>query len=215
MSRGGHNAKGAGTVESTRSIDVMRLRRAGFLVGWRRAGWQWSYSDGSSANIDIEDGRDGIVLRYKHRSYSQDWQSVVQRVPIRWTPCRFGGARPWFICDVAANGVYCGRRVTKLYGAGRLFACRHCHQLGYALQRGDAMDQAHHRLARLHRKLGADYDDPDMPPPPKPKWMRWKTYSRVATQILDGQERLETVFTLGAQRILASIDKHDQRKRTR
>ena len=32
---------------------------------------------------------------------------VQQRVPIRWTPCRFGGERPWFVCDVSANGVYC------------------------------------------------------------------------------------------------------------
>jgi hypothetical protein len=215
MPRGGHNAKGTNTVESTRSIDVMRLRRAGFLVGWRRAGWQWSYSDGSSANIDIEDGHDAIVLRYKYRSSWQDWQSVEQRVPIRWTRCRFGGERPWFVCDVLTNGKYCGREVTKLYGAGRLFACRHCYQLGYAAQRGDAMDQAHHRLALLHRKLGAVYDDPAMPPPPKPKWMRWKTYSRVATKILEGQERLDAVFTQGAQRILARIERHDQRVRTR
>ncbi len=42
------------------------------------------------------------------------------------------------------------------------------------------MERAHHRLARLHRKLGADYDGPDMSPPPKPKWMRWKTYSRIS-----------------------------------
>ncbi len=46
---------------------------------------------------------------------------------------------------------------------------------------------------RLHRKLRADYDSPDMPPPPRPKWMRWKTYSRIARRIEAGQERLDVV----------------------
>jgi len=49
-----------------------------------------------------------------------DWEPVQQAVPLTWTGCYFGGQRPWFICDVHASGIYCGRRVTKLYGAGRL-----------------------------------------------------------------------------------------------
>lgn len=141
----------------------MRLARAGFLVNWRRAGWQWTYTDGTSANIGIDDGRDEITLRYRVKSHSEDWTSVEQQVPIRWTPCRFGGERPWFVCDVGANGVNCGRRVTKLYGGGRLFACRHCYCLGYAVQRAGPLDQAHHNLARLHRKLSAKYDGPNEP----------------------------------------------------
>ncbi len=75
------------------------------------------------------------------------------------------------------------------------------------------MDQAHHHLARLHRKLVADYDGPDMPPPPKPKWMRWNTYSRIAKQIEAGQERPNVVFTVGARRILARIERSDQRRK--
>ena len=71
MSRGGHNWKGGGTVEGTRSLDVMKLARAGFLSGWRRASWQWTYNDGTRAWIDIDDGRDEITLRYRFRSYGQ------------------------------------------------------------------------------------------------------------------------------------------------
>jgi hypothetical protein len=63
-----------------------------------------------------------------------DWSDVAQRVTIAWTQCRFGGERPWFVCSVQSNGVYCGRQVTKLYGVGRLFACRHCYRLAYASQ---------------------------------------------------------------------------------
>ena len=158
MSRGGHNWKGGGTVEGSRSLDVMKLAKAGYLSGVTFGGWQWTSGDRTTASIQITGARDAVTLDYRIRSYSEDWQSVRQRVPIRWTPCRFGGERPWFVCDVHANGVYCGRRVAKLYGAGRLFACRNCYRLGYAIQRDGPMDRAHHRLRRLHRKLGADYD---------------------------------------------------------
>ena len=32
-----------------------------------------------------------------------------QHIATVWTPCRFGGKRPWFQCG------YCGRRVVRLY----------------------------------------------------------------------------------------------------
>lgn len=215
MTRGGHNRKGGGTVDGTRALDVMKLARAGYLTGSRLGSWQWSYRDSSTASVSVRGGREAIRLDYRIRTHGEDLQSVCQRIPIRWTSCRFGGERPWFICDVHANGVYCGRRVAKLYGGGRLFACRHCYHLGYTVQRGGPMDRAHHHLARLHRKLGADYDGPDMPPPPKPKWMRWKTYSRIAQQIEAAQEQLDVVFATGAQRILAQLEGAESRSRRR
>lgn len=215
MSRGGHNWKGGGTVEGCRSLDVMKLARAGYLSDRRFGSWRWTYRDGAIASIDFQGGRHEIILAYRIRSDGEEWQSVRQPVPIRWTSCRFGGERPWFVCDVSANGVYCGRQVAKLYGAGRLFACRHCYRLGYAVQRVGPMDQAHHQLARLHRKLSADYDGPEMSPPPKPKWMRWKTYSRIARHIEEGQERLDVAFTVGAQHILARLERSDRHLRRR
>jgi hypothetical protein len=210
MSRGGHNWKGGGTVDGTRSLDVMKLARTGYLTGSRLGSWQWSYRDSSTASVSVTGGREAIRLDFRVRTHDADWQSVSQRIPIRWTSCRFGGERPWFVCDVSANGVYCGRQVAKLYGAGRLFACRHCYRLGYAVQRVGPLDQAHHHLARLHRKLSADYDGPEIPPPPKPKWMRWKTYSRVARHIEEGQERLDVAFAVGAQHILARLERSDR-----
>jgi hypothetical protein len=189
---------------------VMRLARAGYLPGPRYGGWQWSSSGGTTASIQIRSGRQSITLEYRVRAASDDWQAAQQAIPIHWSPCRFGGERPWFVCDVSANGVYCGRRVAKLYSAGRLFACRHCYRLGYAVQRDGPMDQAHHNLARLHRKLGAEYRGPDWPTPPKPKWMRRKTYSQISKQVEAGQEQLEEVFVAGAQRILARVERLEQ-----
>jgi hypothetical protein len=215
MSSGGHNWKGGGTVEGTRSLSVMKLARAGLLAGRQLSGWQWTSQDETTASIQIEGGRDAVTLQYRIRSYDEDWQPVTQRVPIRWTDCRLGGERPWFVCTVYANGVHCGRRVEKLYGAGRLFACRHCYRLGYAVQRGGPMDRAHHRLARLHRKLSSDYEGPDGLPPTKPKWMRARTYSRIARQIEAGEEHLDRVWLSGAQRLLARIERSERRRRVR
>jgi len=215
MSRGGHNWKGSGTVEGCRSLDVMKLARAGYLASSSIGLWQWTYRDDTTATIAIVGGRDEVTLDYRFRSGSGDWDSVKQRVPIQWMPCRLGGERPWFICNVWAGGIYCGRRVAKLFGAGRLFSCRNCYRLGYAVQRGGPMDSAHHRLRCLHRKLGADYDGPDGIPPPKPKWMRWRTYSGLALKIRAGEERLDQIFTVGAVRMLARIERSEQRRRTR
>jgi hypothetical protein len=139
MPRGGHNWKGGGVVEGTTSLDVMQLARAGYLPGPRSGNWQWSSSGATTASIQIKGGRELVTLEYRVRVGSDDWQTVRQDVPIRWSPCRFGGERPWFMCDVFADGTYCGRRVAKLYGAGRLFACRHCYCLGYATQRDRPM----------------------------------------------------------------------------
>ncbi len=94
MSRGGHNWKGSGTVDGSRSLDVMKLARAGYLSGPCSGSWQWTYVDGSRAWIRIMGGRDAITLDYRFKAGDGGWQPVKQRVPIRWIPCRFGGERP-------------------------------------------------------------------------------------------------------------------------
>ena len=58
--------------------------------------------------------------------------SFNYRIPIISTPCHFGGRRYWFECPMSRDGIYCGRRVAKLYQGGDYFACRHCYDLSYA-----------------------------------------------------------------------------------
>jgi hypothetical protein len=48
--------------------------------------------------------------------------------------------------------------------------------------------------------------------PMRPKWMRQRTYDRVVQQIEVGEDHLNVVFTLGAQRILTRIDKSERRR---
>jgi hypothetical protein len=54
------------------------------------------------ASINVETQRHSVTLKYRSRSYGEDWSDVEQRVAIDWTPCRFGGERPWFMCSPAA-----------------------------------------------------------------------------------------------------------------
>jgi hypothetical protein len=122
------------TVEGCRSIDVLRWSRLGYLSGRSAFSWQWVSDEENVATIGVVSSRDGVTLKYKSRSYGEDWSDVEHHEPISWTPCRFGGERPWFACSAYKSGKYCGRDVVKLYQRGKLFACRHCHGLAYASQ---------------------------------------------------------------------------------
>ena len=130
---------GKNVVEGCRSIDVLRWHKLGYLRSPRWFSWAWTRDGERVASFNVETQRHSVTLKYRTRSYGEDWSDVEQRVTIEWTPCRFGGERPWFVCSVATNGVYCGRRITKLYGSGRLFACRHCYWLAYASQQESAI----------------------------------------------------------------------------
>jgi hypothetical protein len=130
------------------------------------------------ASIHVETERHRMTLKYRSRRYGEDWTSVKQLFPVVWTPCRFGGERPWFTCSVYANGTYCGRQVTKLYQAGRLFACRHCSRLAYASQQETAHDRGLRKAQTIRMRLGGTANMLD-DFPEKPKGMHWRTYERL------------------------------------
>lgn len=85
-----------GTVEDYRRLDVRKLHREhGIKIGsWITAHYEWR------------------------------GEQVAQEIYFDWTPCNYGGHRPWLIC------MHCGRRVAVLYLRIK-FACRHCHDLTY------------------------------------------------------------------------------------
>lgn len=121
-------------VEDCRHLDVRDLRRAGLLVDGRtwRGGWTWRTADGEQvAGVTLESSAAAVLLSYMVSGRGFSPQRIADRVPVVWTPLRFGGGQPWFLCP----GPSCGRRVAKLYlplddGTPR-FLCRHCHGLSY------------------------------------------------------------------------------------
>jgi hypothetical protein len=118
------------------------------------------------------------MLRYRVSFPGLESSGVVQSVPVVWTACRFGGERPWFVCPGLSNGTGCGRRVTKLYGAGRLFACRHCYDLTYTSQQESLCQRGAWKSHKIRKRLGGQpsvFDDfPD-----RPKGMHRRTYLRL------------------------------------
>lgn len=109
-------------------------------------------------------GTDGPMLAYR---------CATQTVCLEWTDCHYGGKRAWWLCPA----VGCGRRVAVLY-AGRVLACRHCHQLAYKSQRETDTSRAYRRANTLRARLGwvpGVINDTGG----KPKGMHWTTYGRL------------------------------------
>jgi hypothetical protein len=167
------------TTEECRSLDVRKLHQEGLIESGCRFSWSWSRAGRQTASIGgvvLGSSRpERMVLMFRYRSApSTEWEEVHQPVALTWTPCNFGGERPWFICPEAG----CGRRVAVLYGPGRYFLCRHCYDLRYESQREDKMHRALHRAQDIRRRLGGSANMMQ-PFPEKPKGMHWQTYERL------------------------------------
>ncbi len=128
-------------------------------------------------------------------------RSDLYLVLIEWTPCRYGGRRPWFRCP----GVSCGERVRLLYRPrrSRYFACRRCYDLAYASQRADAFGRARERGMKIRRRLGS-YQIMD-PFPEKPKYLHWQTYFRFWEQADTAESEALAHMSAGISALQASI----------
>jgi hypothetical protein len=174
------------TVEGNRSLDINRLNRAGCLRPGYWGGWEWKRDGERVAWIQFRRDGDRLILSYRVRRHGGEWQDVEQPTPIVWMPCRFGGERPYFVCPGIVNGIACGRRVSKLYGAGTYFLCRHCCRLAYASQREDRYDRALRRANKIRMQLGGE---PGMASqvPNRPKGMHRQTYERLQSAAINAE----------------------------
>ena len=184
--------------ESRLSIDVREWHRQGLLrPAGQRFSHSWTRNGKPLGSIDVRTEADAVVLLFKEivgrfdslqngpfksqpMSLSGEWRSVEQRVPLVWTPCHLGGARPWFLCA-------CGRRVAKLYGAP-VFACRQCCGLGYASQYEIPRYRAISRAQKIRMRLGGSANLRD-PFPKKPRGMHRWTYLRLFARGVVAEER--------------------------
>jgi hypothetical protein len=206
------SGSGRAKVEASRSIDVNRLHKMGCLrPGWS-GGWQWTRDGERIASINLRAEADRLHLSYRVRIAGGEWEDVAETVPIVRVPCRFGGARPYFICPGVVNGVACGGRVAKLHGPRHYFLCRHCYRLAYASQSEGAWDRALRRANKIRQRLGGD---PGMaaPFPQKPKGMWQRTYERLYEKAFEAETLADEAFSLRAQRLLARVDSPKRKRR--
>lgn len=118
---------------------------------------------------------------------------------LEWTPCNFGGERPWFVCPG------CGRRAAILYEDGGRLLCRRCLDLAYRSQREGDLDLARRRLEKAHgaleERLGEAY-------PGRPKGMRRTTHRRLLEDYLAAMRAYEVL----RREWLAKISEHFDRR---
>jgi hypothetical protein len=101
---------------------------------------------------------------------------------LAWTPCNFGGSRPWFVCP----GDGCARRVAILYGPepGQLL-CRHCRDLTYQSQRTWELGRAEWRTEKAAERLAPDGG--------RPKGMHHTTFLKLTRDYLEAVEEQEAL----------------------
>lgn len=171
--------------ENCLSIDVRQLNRKGCLEPGQRYYWKWQ----DRGDITISTRPGAIELSYGISRNVQPREDVRITVPLSWSYCNYGGKRPWFICP----GKGCGRRVAKLYLAGKYFLCRHCHNLTYSSQRQAMAFRLLDKSLKICRRLGANNCN-DLSVTPKPKGMHWRTYEKLVEEAQEAE--LESLYAI-------------------
>ena len=139
------------TLDEVYRLDVRWLHRHGYLDG--RPHWvTWSRGEQQAGSLLLALQPEGVVLTYRYRVGGGDWESVRQVVTLDWTPCHYGGERPWFRC------AGCRRRVAVLCGEGKWFLCRHCYELPYGSQQETAQDRHYRKVRKIRDRLGASHN---------------------------------------------------------
>jgi hypothetical protein len=161
--------------EERLSLDVRALHRAGDLRGDEIAVVRWSRGPyESSVGVTFLDGDGARVFFQDHTG-----QAIGEHIAIEWTPCNYGGTRPWWCCP------RCGGRCAIVYA--HPFVCRRCANLTYKSSRSDAFTRACDKNHGLRRRIG--WADGEWEPP-KPKGMHWQTWERRIAECREAEEAM-------------------------
>jgi len=167
------------------------LPRSGLLRPGGKFHPSWSCGDEPLWEIEVAVEVDAVLLIFEWRRRGvSEWTRACQRVPVVWTRCHLGGARPWFLCpEDAGNGQRCSQRVAKLYAVDSyLFACRRCRRLAYASQSESPLDRTTRRARKIRMRLGGGPNVLE-PLPNKPRRMHRRAYDRLLARAKTAQER--------------------------
>jgi hypothetical protein len=172
---------------------------------------------GVQITIDTRDP-DNARLELEHEGRGEETAETDPRaryaVRLAKTPQPFGGVRWWFICPET------GRRAMKLYlpNGGPMFLSRQAYGLAYASQRKGDYDLLMRRGDRLWRAIGGEGQWCFMRAgdlPPKPKWMRWPTYTRKAVRLSNLSRQLISQSMASFSRLKANTERRLRRQQSR
>jgi hypothetical protein len=177
---GGPGSGGSRTLDARRRVEDSLSLHVGTLGRelarpdqWRWVGWSRGRDEGPRDRISVYVGEDEVQLHYTVRPYGGEAKDVAEDVGVEWTPCPYGGRRPWWLCPG------CGRRCGVLHGVGGRFRCRPCHGLAYRSQVEKSMDRALRAGWKLRDRLGARSRH-DLA---RPRGMHLSTYGRLLERI--------------------------------
>ena len=154
-------------------LDIRWMERHGLLAPGGSRRWQWGRGEVPAVEILMQVKEPGLWVSYQDMNRANEVQAVRYAIAVAWTPCHFGGRRPWLLCPVAT----CQRRVAVLYG-GPVFACRHCLDLVYPSQREARVERSLRQASALTRRLGGESQG-WRAGTRKPRGMHWRTYRRL------------------------------------
>lgn len=171
---------GRRTTESQKRIEIMRMKRHGWLKHGYQGTLSWSCRGEEIGRIGFRINGRIMTLNYRYREERcKEWEPVEAKVMLDQTPCNYGGYRIWMRCP------HCYRRCAILYLAGKYPACRKCYNLGYSSESEGALDRALRQARKSQEKLG--YYEGDITEwLPRPKGMHMKTYQRHLQKIRRG-----------------------------
>jgi hypothetical protein len=159
-------------------LDLNRLAHRGFIRRGAKSGpigirWTSSYWDEEIASGVITADMSGAHEGWFRIQLGNLDQSIV----LIARPRHFGGQQWYFICPVR------NRPVSVLWkppGASRFCSRQKWgpRVVAYRSQFLDTDNRAHAGKARIKSYLVGDCDPDEWDLPPKPKWMRWRTYNR-------------------------------------
>jgi len=146
------------------------------------------------------------VLR--HQSSPTVLYADGQPVHVIHSPCRFGGGRPWLLCQA------CGGRRLVLYRHPRVgtWDCRECLRLTYPSQRAsrDLSLTGQLRVTALCRRFvpGWEYSDEW---PEKPPGVRWSTWQRFLDAVDFWEARRDEAFMRQVSGLVARMERLERR----
>lgn len=188
-------------LEEGLKLNLNRLRRQGYVRDGVRAGpnlIRWAHNGEEIASALVTANMEGEY---------QGWVRIQIAGLDQWiglvAQSRHFGGRQWYI-----EGPSTHRRCSVLWmppGATR-FCSRQTwrRQVAYASQFADPDNRAHIGQAKIKAQLIADLDPDAWDLPPKPKWMRWKTYNRY----VERYDAYEAILDEGGVELMAKLLQH-------
>jgi hypothetical protein len=127
--------------------------------------------------------------------------NAEQTIFLTPRPRNFGGHQWYFVCPVMNR---CASVLWMPPGATR-FSSRQAwgRRVAYASQFESPVDRAWRGQAKIKSRLIGDCDPDEWDLPPKPKWMRWRTYNQHVQRFDAYDDFLDQSLFLRAKRLLA------------